>query len=778
MDRSTRSNVSTDLPNDVLAVLPLLYVAWADGTITPSEHRTLRKRLHAFDWMDPEHRTAVESWLDPEHPPSPAQYQQWRRRLQQAADDLPVTGRTSLAALGAAMAGVSGDGAPGLSQQAQEALQELEDVLGVAGDEIVDELREHRPHPEDTAPSSIPCAVDAVQGYLDGEHAELRDQIRTLLTDPAFQYDHSLGTDAHRERVLYWCRMLADQGLGALSFPKEHGGTGDIGKFIAAFETLSYHDLSLVVKFGVQFGLFGGSVHQLGSERHHEKYLEDIGTLALPGCFAMSELGHGSNVRDLETTAVYDAEAEEFVINTPHNGARKEWIGNAAKHGRVATVFAQLHTDGEDYGVHAFIVPIRDEDGTPKPRVRIDDCGEKMGLNGVDNGRLWFDHVRIPRENLLDRYAAVHADGTYESDIPSAGRRFFTMLSTLVGGRISVARSACSAAKSGLTIAVRYGNRRRQFGPKDEPEVPILDYRTHQRRLLPRLAKTYAIHTALAHLTQEFASRSADASLEDIEAEANALKAYSTWHTTDTLQTAREACGGQGYLAENRIADLKADTDVYTTFEGDNTVLLMQVAKGLLSDFQREFRDMNVFNIVQFVASDLGTRLMEKNPLIRRNTDSEHLRDPEFHANAFRYRSEALLQSAARRLKKRISDGMDTYDAFIEVQDHLLTLAKAKSEQLVFDRFDAAIQETEDEELRGVLRTLCTLFALEAIESDRGWFLEQNYIEGSKAKAIRHEVNALCTEVRPMAEPLVDAFAIPNACLQAPIAQKQQAATA
>ncbi|MFO8233763.1 MAG: acyl-CoA dehydrogenase [Longimonas sp.] len=765
---------AADYPADVLAVLPLLYVAWADGVITPSEHTALRKRLQSFDWMDPEHRDAVQQWLDPEHPPTPTEYQRWRRRLQKAATDLPVTGRTSLAALGAEMASLGGDGAPGMPNEAQHALREVEAALGIAGDEIVDELRGERPAPSEEVPSGIPCQVERLKAYLDGEHAELRDQIRTLLTDPVFRYDSSLGTEAKRERVLYWCRLLADQGLGALAFPKEYGGTGSIDKFITAFETLSYHDLSLVIKFGVQFGLFGGSVHQLGSARHHEKYLEDIGTLELPGCFAMSELGHGSNVRDLETTATYDAEAEEFVINTPHNGARKEWIGNAARHGRVATVFAQLHTSGEDYGVHAFVVPIRDEAGTPKPRVRIEDCGQKMGLNGVDNGRLWFDHVRIPRENLLNRYADVHADGTYESDIPSAGRRFFTMLSTLVGGRISVARSACSAAKSGLTIAVRYGNRRRQFGPQDEPEVPILDYRTHQRRLLPRLAKTYAIHTALAHLTQEFAARGPDDSLEDIEAEANALKAYSTWHTTDVLQTAREACGGQGYLAENRIAALKADTDVYTTFEGDNTVLLLQVAKGLLSDFQREFRDMNVFNMVQFVASDLGTRLKEKNPLIRRNTDSEHLRDPEFHSNAFRYRSEALLQSAARRLKKRIDDGMDTYDAFIEVQDHLVTLAKAKSEQLVFDHFHASIQDTEYDDVRGVLRTLCTLFALEAIESDRGWFLEQNYIDGSKAKAIRHEVNVLCKEVRPMAEPLVDAFAIPNACLHAPIAQKKQ----
>ena len=775
---SPRPNASTeplsDLSFDVLAVLPLLYVAWADGMITPSEQAELRERLNDLDWIDPEHHATIMSWLDPDNPPSATEYRRWERALRRAAAEVPPSGRASLAALGAQMARVGGDGAPGLPRNAEDALRDIEAALGVAGHEVVDELRRSgRPDPDDAPSDASGVPRKALQAYLDGPHADLRNQIRTLLTDPVFAYDSSLGTHAHRERVRYWCTLLANQGLGSLAFPEQYGGSGDIAKFIAAFETLSYHDLSLVIKFGVQFGLFGGSIHHLGSRRHHEEYLEDIGTMDLPGCFAMSELGHGSNVRDLETTATYDADTEEFVIDTPHDGARKEWIGNAAAHGRKATVFAQLHTQGEDYGVHAFVVPIRRSNGTPQPRVRIEDCGEKMGLNGVDNGRIWFDAVRIPRENMLDRHATVNPDGTYESEIPSAGRRFFTMLSTLVGGRISVARSACSAAKSGLTIAVRYGNRRRQFGPQDEPEAPILDYRTHQRRLLPRLAKTYAIHAALADLTQTFAARSSGESLEDIEATANALKAYSTWHTTDVLQTVREACGGQGYLAENRIAALKADTDVYTTFEGDNTVLLLQVAKGLLSDFQREFRDMNVFNMVRFVASDVGTRLTEKNPIVRRNTDQEHLRDPAFHANAFAYRSDALLQSAARRLKHRIDEGMDTYDAFIEVQDHLVTLAKAEAERAVFERFDASIKNVADAEVQETLRMLCTLFALEAIESDRGWFLEQGYIESGKAKAIRAEVNVLCAEVRPMAEGLVDAFAIPNACLGASIAQKQ-----
>lgn len=139
------------------------------------------------------------------------------------------------------------------------------------------------------------------------------------------------------------------------------------------------------------------------------------------------------------------------------------------------------------------------------------------------------------------------------------------MLSTLVGGRISVARAGVSAGRSGLTIAVRYGNQRRQFGPKDEPEVPFLDYRTHKRRSLPRQTTTYVLHFALDDLTRRFAAKGGEESLDTIEAGANAFKAYATWHTTDTLQEAREACGGLGYRADNRIGRLRDDTDMRGT---------------------------------------------------------------------------------------------------------------------------------------------------------------------------------------------------------------------
>jgi acyl-CoA oxidase len=756
----------------VRAVLPLLYVAWADGVLTPSEADTIRTRIRTQDWIEESTREEICGALDPQSPPTATQYFQWVRALKEGAEETSITTRCSLAELGVAMATVGGDGA--LPEASRRALEDIEAALAIDGEEVVSDLLGERPEPEPPA-KEAPFEVDAMTALLDGTHADLRERVRTLLQDPVFAYRPDLDTPAYREQVLHWCRLLAEQGLGALAYPEDYGGEDDMEQFITVFETLAYHDLSMVVKFGVQFGLFGGSIHRLGTERHHDEYLERASTLELPGCFAMTEWDHGSNVRELETTACYNPAAEEFVINTPHDGARKEWIGNAAAHGRMATVFAQLQTDGKEYGVHAFLVPIRTEDGTPMPRVRIEDCGEKMGLNGVDNGRLWFDHVRIPRENLLDRYASVAPDGSYDSPIPSPGKRFFTMLSTLIGGRISVARAGVSAAKSGLTIAVRYGNRRRQFGPKDGPEVSLLNYRTHKRRLLPHLATTYALHFALDDLTRRFAAKGRDESLEKVEAEANVLKAYATWHTTDTLQETREACGGQGYRADNRIGRLKADTDVFTTFEGDNTVLMLQVAKGLLSDFQREFRDMNLLGMARFVAGEMATQMTELNPVVTRRTDPEHLRSLDFQRGAFEYRVDRMLQDAGRRLQRRIDDDMEPFAAFVDVQDHLVQLAHAEAERVTLDRFVDAIEPVEDESLRETLTALRRLFALARIEADLDWFLEAGYVTSSKAKAVRGAVNALCDEVRPQAEALVDAFAIPDACLAAPIATQEGA---
>jgi acyl-CoA oxidase len=572
-----------------------------------------------------------------------------------------------------------------------------------------------------------------------------------------------------REIVLGWTQRLADEGIGAVAFPDYAGGSGDLEAFIAAFETIAYHDLSLTIKFGVQFGLFGGAIRALGSDAQKRKYLGDAGSLVLTGCFAMTERGHGSNVRDLQTTATYDPTTEEFVVNTPTEADHKEWIGNAATHARMATVFAQLVIGEQNHGVHAFLVTIRDDAGETSVGVRLGESGHKLGLNGVDNGRIWFDDLRIPRENLLTRFAQVASDGTYASPIPSSSRRFFTMLGTLVGGRIGVASGGLSAAKSALTIAVRYGASRRQFGPKDRPEVPVLDYLSHQRRLLPHLATCYALNFALHDLAQRYGERPEGADAQEIEAEAAALKAMSTAHATRSIQEAREACGGEGYRAENRFALLKADSDIFTTFEGDNTVLRLQAAKSLLAGYRQEFSHLDFFGLLGKLAERLEVRIGEVNPITRYQNDTRHLLDPSVHAELFRDRERSLLISAARRLKGRVDGGMDSFAAFIEVQDHLLTLADAYAQRLVLESFQAAVREVDGGEEQALLGQICALYALWHIEQDRGWFLEQRYITATKAKAIRTAVNMLLGQLRPHAVSLVDAFGIPDQLLAAPI---------
>lgn len=416
--------------------LPLLYVAWADGSLTAEEMRGICARAERAAGDQPCEDT-LGRWLDPARPPSARALRRLLTALRRAAAELPEEERRGLAELGAGLARQAGH-RPRPEELA--ALEEIEQALGLGGVPAAALLAEEGERPAAPPAEEAPAfEVAALTRLLDGEHAELRRELRRLLASPELTRPPGVGPrgdrGAYRAWVLDACRVLAERGYGALGYPREDGGRGDRGAFIAAFDTLALGDLSLVVKFGVQFGLFGGSVQMLGTERHHRRYLGPIGRLELPGCFAMSETGHGSNVADLETVARYDAAAGDFELDTPRPAAQKDYIGNAARDGRMATVFAQLEIAGEGYGVHAFLVPIRGDDGEPLPGVEIEDCGDKMGLQGVDNGRLSFHRVRVPRENLLDRFARVHPDGTYESPIPSAGKRFFTMLGTGVAYR-------------------------------------------------------------------------------------------------------------------------------------------------------------------------------------------------------------------------------------------------------------------------------------------------------------------------------------------------------
>jgi acyl-CoA oxidase len=751
-------------PGPILPFLPLVYAAWADGALSAAELDGIRSEIRRRELVDPSALEALDAWLDPTLPPSPSELERLRERIRQAAGSLPEEERRGLAALGAAMAPVS------LRDRA--ALDALEQLLGLLGDEAARELMGSsmpRP-PSSPAPVTPPFDPSVLRRYLDQDHLETRDRVLSLLREPELRIPPHLPKEEHRARVMAALRRLAAEGLGALGYPDRYGGGGDPARALAVFETLALGDLSVMVKWGVQFGLWGGSIHQLGTERHHERWLRDIGSLALPGCYAMTELSHGSNVRDLETTATWMPEAGEFEIHTPHELAGKEWIGNAALHGRMATVFAQLRVGGEEHGVHAFVVPLRDDSGQPLPGVRIEDCGWKEGLNGVDNGRIWFHRVRVPRENLLDRFGEVTPGGLYHSPIPGAGKRFFTMLGTLVTGRVSIATGSLMAARTALTIAVRFSDRRRQFGPAGGPEVPVLDYLAQQRLLLPKLAATYAYTFTARDLVRRFVSRRDGDEAEALELDglAAGLKAVASWLALDTLQACREACGGQGYRSDNRFGQLKADVDVFATFEGANVVLLQLLAKGLLSRFREEMGDLRLRGVVRLLAERASTRMVELNPLVVRRTDEAHLRDADFHQAAFRYREERLITSAARRLKGFLDGGMDSFEAMNRCQDHLVELATAHVERVALERMLEAVKRAPTPGVSETLRSLAQLFALDRLEAHRAWYLEAGYMEPAKSRAIRALVNTLCGEVREHAVFLVDAFGIPDEILGAP----------
>ncbi|MFD9661940.1 acyl-CoA dehydrogenase [Rhodococcus sp. NPDC059968] len=624
--------------------------------------------------------------------------------------------------------------------------------------------------------------ADHLRSTLDGRWREVRERVRAELSgSPDFAPHYTPDLDEARTKTLAQLRLLASNGYAADGFAKDHGGTGDAGAAVTSIEMLAMSDLSLMVKAGVQWGLFGGAIENLGTARHHEAYVKRLVDLDLLGCFAMTETGHGSDVQALETTATYDADAGEFVIHSPTPSSRKDYIGGAAQHATMAAVFAQLITGGESQGVHCFVVPIRDEDGNDLPGVHTSDCGYKGGLPGVDNGRITFDQVRIPRENLLNKYADVEPDGTYTSPIDNANRRFFTMVGTLVRGRVTVGGSAGAAARVALSIATRYALQRRQFNaPQDEDEVLLMDYLVHQRRLFPLIAHSYALQFAQNELVAKMheIQSSADADPQEqreLEGRAAGLKVANTWHATRAIQEAREACGGAGYMAENRLTALKADTDVFTTFEGDNHVLTQLVAKELLTSYADEVRGMSPVEWMRFAAttvSDVVKKRTAAQQIIQTILDTRQDNEEDgslfnrgTQLTMFEDREQYLLSTAARRLQGAQKREENPFDAFNFVQDHVLHAAQAHIDRVVLEAFVAGIDECEDDEARELLSDVCDLYALSVIEEDKAWFMEHRQLSVERSKAVQRGINERCRSLRPHAQTLIEGLGVPEALL-------------
>ncbi|XP_024375799.1 acyl-coenzyme A oxidase 2, peroxisomal [Physcomitrium patens] len=595
-----------------------------------------------------------------------------------------------------------------------------------------------------------------------------------FINRPDLETPVEIAKTEHRELVYMQLTALVNEGgVNAMKYLME-----DPARYFTIMEAVGFIDVSLGIKFGVQFSLWGGSVVNLGTQKHRDKYLEGISNLKYPGCFAMTELHHGSNVQGIQTTATFDRMTDEFVINTPNEGATKWWIGNAAVHGKIASVFARLqlpspdsHLD-TDMGVHAFIVPLRSmEDHSVLPGIEIRDCGYKVGLNGVDNGALRFHNVRIPRDNLLNRFGDVSRDGEYSSTLPTINKRFAATLGELVGGRVGLAYGSVGVLKAACTIAIRYSLIRQQFGPPNKEEISILDYQSQQQKLMPMLSSAYAFNFATEYLVERYAEMKRthdDDIVADVHALSAGLKAYITSYTAKSLNTCRESCGGHGYAAVNRFGSLRNDHDIFQTFEGDNTVLLQQVAGDLLKQYKRKFEGGALSVTWTYLRDSMTTYLSQTNPVVTHREGYSHLRDPRFQLDAFQYRTARLLHTAALRLRKH-SKRLGSFGAWNRCLNHLLTLAESHIESVILAKFTEAIERCEDRNTRKVLNMLRDLYALDRIWKDIGTYRNQDYIAPNKAKAIHRLVEYLSFELKGVAGSLVDGFGIPDVLLRAPI---------
>ena len=656
--------------------------------------------------------------------------------------------------------------------------------------------------PAGGAPTAPHSAEDAHEARIDiglvtdrllGTWADTRREAREMIKDPAFHKIEGMPMAEHRERALGQLHLIVQRGGSRRAFPEEYGGLDDNGANLAGFEELVLADPSMQIKGGVQWGLFGSAIHQLGTKPHWDKWLPGVIDLSLPGAFAMTEIGHGSDVAAIGTTATYDPDAEEFVIHTPFRAATKEYLGNAALHGRAATVFAQLITGGVNYGVHCFFVPIRDDAGRMLPGVTSEDDGVKGGLNGIDNGRLAFDRVRVPRENLLNRYGDVAPDGTYSSGIPSPGRRFFTMLGALVQGRVSLDGAATVGAALAEHIAITYGNQRRQFdsGAGTE-EVVLLDYGKHQRRLLPPLAQTYAQFFAHDELLRKFdgvfsGRTDTPDEREDLETLAAALKPLSTWNALDTIQECREACGGAGFMAENRLVGLHHDLDVFVTFEGDNNVLLQLVGKRLLSDYAKQFQGADAATLARYAVGQTAGRIFHGAGLRQlgqtvadfgstaRSVEFGLRADQQHELLTDRVHQMTADLAAALRPAAKLSQA-EAAALFNSHQAELIEAARAHGELLQWEAFSegvAAIDASAEPGARSTARVLGwlrDLFGLWLIERNLAWYLIHGRLSGQRAAAVSRYIDRLCKRLRPHAQDLVDAFGFAPEHVRAPIA--------
>lgn len=509
-------------------------------------------------------------------------------------------------------------------------------------------------------------------------------------------------------------------------------------------------DRSWAVCLGVSRALFGETLRTQGSDELIAAIYPSILDGSTVGCFCMTELGTGSYIQDFETTATYQCDKQEFIIDSPSLTATKWWIGAAASSASWAVVFARLLVKDADHGTHVFLVRLRDEQMQVMPNIEIGDVGPKRGWNGVDNGYVRFKQLRIPHAQMLSRWSRVDEDGNYSSAaIPQLA------YAALLAGRVSVVQQALATSKCALTIATRFCIVRDQHSIKGKC---LMDYQVQQERLLSRVCSCYAYHFAAKHLQQRHSLAMAELDegkidkLKSVHGLAAGLKGSLALWTADTLHACTLAMGGHAYSAFSGLPDRIADWAVLIPGEGDALVMLQQAARHLVQCLEEGGQAADPE--LSYLAEPLQTAL-----------DGE-LNIDELE-NALRWLAQRSLQEAYRDLQASLQEHPSPKEAWNSCQ---LILAEAAGRHIAY-RAALLFKEAIDDELGECLgkdkavwvpqlEKLRECFLLTTLRDNLVFLLEHGYLSHGQAKQLRKRIFALYAELRCVLVALVDAWGV------------------
>ncbi|CAO1355326.1 unnamed protein product [Diamesa hyperborea] len=534
--------------------------------------------------------------------------------------------------------------------------------------------------------------------------------------------------------------------------------------------------MSLSVKMALGVGLFTNAVNSMGTERH-QSIFQAAWNREIVTCLAITEISHGSNTKCIRTTAIYDPKTKEFIINTPDFQAAKCWVGNLGKTASMALLFAILYTpDGHNHGLHGFLVPIRD----PKtlkafPNVIVGDIGEKIGLNGIDNGFVMFQNYRIPKYLLLNRTADVLDDGTYESVFSEPAKMLGAALESFSAGRVGIMHEAANTISQAVVIAVRYAAIRKQFGTeRNGPESPIIEYQLHQWRIFPYLATACVLKVAVYTLSHAYLSTveksQADSNgfelLTQIVSEIHALvsssKAMFTWITRDAIQEARECCGGHGYLKASNIGELRNNHDATTTYEGDNNVLGQQGSNWLLRQWNGKIE--SPLGSVNFLAQRdqiLKTYSFENfNQTMKNNLISF-----DFVLSSYEWLMCYLLDVTGNQINNAKANGVDSFKAKNDAQVYKArTLSQALAEYYAMCSFKKKyLDEETSSELKPVLLNIFLIYGFWNLDKHLATFYMGGFAQGPKlSEFIRTTLLNACADIKDSSVAIADSLAPPD----------------